>query len=49
MITSTDLKYTYIPRFLALLEQIIVISRFKVAVVVKATEDTKGLLEFLQD
>ena len=49
MITSTDLKYTYVPRFLALLEQIVVISRFNVAVVVKASEGTKGLLDFLQN
>ena len=47
MITSADLQYTYVPKFLAIVEQIVIISRFKVALVVKASEGTKGLLEFL--
>ena len=48
MVTSTDLQHTYVPKVLALVEQIVVISRFKVALVVKASDGTKGLLEFLQ-
>jgi hypothetical protein len=48
IVTCSDLKFTYLPTFLALVEQVIIISRFKIAVAIKADTGSRALIDFLQ-
>ena len=48
IVTCSDLKFTYLPAFLALVDQVIIISRFKIAVATKADTGTRALIDFLQ-
>ena len=41
-------QFTYLPAFLALVDQVIIISRFKIAVATKADTGTRALIDFLQ-
>ena len=48
LVTSSDLEYTCKHKFLALAEQVVIINRFKVAIVVRKERSGKAPVHFLQ-